>query len=63
MTGPGLVFPDDLDAWCRWSDSRNRVRFGLAAVKRLVGHQPSVTPAKLYLPVERPTVLVVLDQP
>ena len=62
MTGPGLVVPDDLDAWCRWSDSRNRVRFGLAAAKRFVRHQPSVPPAKLYLPVERPTTLVVLDQ-
>ncbi|MSS44851.1 prephenate dehydrogenase [Cutibacterium sp. WCA-380-WT-3A] len=62
MSEVGLVFPEDLEAWRMWSDSRNRVRFALSAARRRFGGASVPVKPMLYLPVEEPRVLVVLDQ-
>ena len=62
MGSTGLVFPEDLDAWREWSRKRNRVRFGLASARAFLRQGPPAPRPMLYLPAEKPSVLVVLDQ-
>lgn len=55
----GLRFPDDLDAWRSWQKRRQPTRAAIGALKGLRDSAPP--PARLLLPADEPTVLIVVD--
>lgn len=59
----GLNIPEDLDAWFRWQDSTDKVRWAKKKAKNLRYKQGSVAPLHGYLHVrgDSPEILVALD--
>lgn len=56
----GLKYPEDLGAWRRWAGRRHGVR-GLARHAKAVVRPAGALTARLWLPPDEPTSLVVMD--